>query len=491
MSGRTLSLVLSLLDLKRISLVENSPMGWTGLDSDDLFPYVLHPRIDLTHIRSLTIATDTKERRADSGSHFRCNTALGRYRPHWDEISAKSIFTSHLRSLSLFSTYLRGLIPATFEAFEVCAKDGYRLENLVFEGSTASFNSQTHPESPFSDTTFESAMIYLSGLKSVEIKACSWIDDDLPFREWADSRYMNIRIMAGSDTDEASLVADPLAVISIARKPSSHHAALSTSIENLRRTQLIFSESGLEKQCRSVYLQIDGPIGDCRPKLDWTSREERESPSSQFICVAFDAMVQVSADKNDKLRSRHEGPRASRREMYSGRGDTSAGDTKDYRTLALAVVRLREVAPSGVGYATSFHIVDRQVMTSLLSGDRIGPHKRIWVVVATLVHVLLTMVHGIVGKRPTQFTTSIVLTTIWVELVSDPRLLNIREKTKTATASSSSPLRCYGRALLAMRIDRIDHSRRLSAQKNLSRFASWTWLTFREAFIRRCFMMRH
>ncbi|KAG6813282.1 hypothetical protein H0H92_012437 [Tricholoma furcatifolium] len=41
-------------------------------------------------------------------------------------------------------------------------------------------------------------------------------------------------------------------------------------------------------------------------------------------------------------------------------------------------------------------------------------------------------VQGILGKRlNTQFGTTIVLTTIWVELVSDPRLFKLREKVKS------------------------------------------------------------
>ncbi|KAJ7735100.1 hypothetical protein DFH07DRAFT_114569 [Mycena maculata] len=155
--------------------------------------------------------------------------------------------------------------------------------------------------------------------------------------------------------------------------------------------------------------------------------------------------------------------------------------TGNFAQLALAIARLWEIAPSGSGHDTSFHIADRQALTSLLSfnagaffgriGDRVGPHKRIWLVVATFVQVLLTMaaaltvwqsgqgsiaairgnpswtntltfaglafmsaslgVQGIVGKRlNTQFTTTIVLTTVWVELVNDPRLF-ARQRVKT------------------------------------------------------------
>ncbi|KAJ7042782.1 hypothetical protein C8F04DRAFT_1074777 [Mycena alexandri] len=156
--------------------------------------------------------------------------------------------------------------------------------------------------------------------------------------------------------------------------------------------------------------------------------------------------------------------------------------TGNFAQLALALARLWEPAASGSGRDTSFHIADKQALTSLISfnlgaffgrvGDRIGPHRRIWLVLATLMQALLTMgaalaiwksgegsiaafrgdpswtnvrtfvglalmsaslgVQGIVGKRlNTQFTTTIVLTTVWVELVTDPRLFKLRERVKT------------------------------------------------------------
>ncbi|KAJ7750977.1 hypothetical protein DFH07DRAFT_745877 [Mycena maculata] len=156
--------------------------------------------------------------------------------------------------------------------------------------------------------------------------------------------------------------------------------------------------------------------------------------------------------------------------------------TGNFAQLALAIARLWEIAPSGSGHDTSFHIADKQALTSLLSfnagaffgrwGDRVGPHKRVWLIFATSIQVLLTMaaaltvwksgqgsiaairgdpswtnaltfvalafmsaslgVQGIVGKRlNTQFTTTIVLTTVWVELMTDPGLFNLKHKVKT------------------------------------------------------------
>ncbi|KAJ7154675.1 hypothetical protein C8R46DRAFT_1118055, partial [Mycena filopes] len=162
--------------------------------------------------------------------------------------------------------------------------------------------------------------------------------------------------------------------------------------------------------------------------------------------------------------------------------------TGNFAQLALALARLWEVAPSGSGHDTHFHIADQQALTSLISfnvgafagrlGDRMGPHKRTWLILATgqssiaavrgdpswtnaLTFVGLAFmsaslgVQGIVGKRlNTQFTTTIVLTTVWVELVTDPRLFNIREKVKTRDHKLIAAVALFcgafvGRAILA------------------------------------------
>jgi hypothetical protein len=130
----------------------------------------------------------------------------------------------------------------------------------------------------------------------------------------------------------------------------------------------------------------------------------------------------------------------------------------------------------------TFHKADQQALCSLISfnigafvgrlGDHIGPLKRIWLIGGTLLQALLTMaaaltiwksnsvsiaddrgdpswtnaltfvglafmsaslgVQGILGKRlNTQFGTTIVLTTVWVELMSDPRLFKLKQKVTT------------------------------------------------------------
>ncbi|KAI0042609.1 hypothetical protein FA95DRAFT_1499878 [Auriscalpium vulgare] len=143
--------------------------------------------------------------------------------------------------------------------------------------------------------------------------------------------------------------------------------------------------------------------------------------------------------------------------------------------LALALARLFEGKP---GHRDeSFHIADKQALTSLLTflfgaflgriGDRIGARTRAWLVLGTFMQALLTMggaialwksgqgsvasdrgnpswtnactyaalglisasmgLQGIMGKRVnTQFATTIVLTTVWCELMADPKLFMMR-----------------------------------------------------------------
>jgi len=103
-------------------------------------------------------------------------------------------------------------------------------------------------------------------------------------------------------------------------------------------------------------------------------------------------------------------------------------------------------------------------------GDRVGPHKRIWLIASTVIQTLFTMasaiafwkagqpsassyapawtspltfvglafmsaslgVQGTLGKRlNTQFGTTVVLTSVWVELVTDPSLFKFRKRVMT------------------------------------------------------------
>ncbi|KAI0037230.1 hypothetical protein K488DRAFT_39447 [Vararia minispora EC-137] len=144
-------------------------------------------------------------------------------------------------------------------------------------------------------------------------------------------------------------------------------------------------------------------------------------------------------------------------------------------TLQLGLALARTFSP---GEDRSWHIADRQALTSLLTflfgaflgriGDRIGAKTRLWLVLGTFLQALFTMagaivlwrsgqgsvasdrgdpswtnalsyvglgfisasmgLQGIMGKRiNTQFATSIVLTTVWCELMADPKLFNLRQ----------------------------------------------------------------
>ncbi|KAI0257789.1 hypothetical protein BC834DRAFT_946187 [Gloeopeniophorella convolvens] len=147
--------------------------------------------------------------------------------------------------------------------------------------------------------------------------------------------------------------------------------------------------------------------------------------------------------------------------------------------LALALARLFQGSPGHRD--TSFHLADQQALTSVLTfifgaflgriGDRIGAKTRAWLFLGTFIQALFTMaaaialwksgqgsvassrdvpawssastfaclglisasmgLQGIMGKRVnTQFTTTIVLTTVWCELMADPKLF-VMHRVKT------------------------------------------------------------
>jgi len=154
--------------------------------------------------------------------------------------------------------------------------------------------------------------------------------------------------------------------------------------------------------------------------------------------------------------------------------------TGNFAQLAIALARLFEGAPGFQDH--TFHKADQQALCSLITfnlgafvgriGDRVGAHKRLWLIAGTFIQTLFTMagaiafwkagqpsisnarddpawtnalsfvglafisaslgVQGILGKRlNTQFGTTIVLTTVWVELMSDPRLFKLRQRVMT------------------------------------------------------------
>ncbi|OAX43146.1 hypothetical protein K503DRAFT_821196 [Rhizopogon vinicolor AM-OR11-026] len=140
--------------------------------------------------------------------------------------------------------------------------------------------------------------------------------------------------------------------------------------------------------------------------------------------------------------------------------------------LALALARLFNGQ-----HDHSFHIADQQALCSVLTfifgafigrlGDKLGCKTRLWLALGTFIQAIFTMaaaisiwqshqgsvadsranpawtntlsfvcvgfmsasmgLQGIMGKRVnTQFTTTVVLTTTWCELMADPKLFDIR-----------------------------------------------------------------
>ncbi|THH23279.1 hypothetical protein EUX98_g7897 [Antrodiella citrinella] len=143
--------------------------------------------------------------------------------------------------------------------------------------------------------------------------------------------------------------------------------------------------------------------------------------------------------------------------------------------LSLALARLFAGPPGH--HDTTFHPADQQALTSLLTfvagaaigriGDKMGAKTRAWLCLGTFIQALFTMaaaisvwkshqgsiadersnpawtnvftfvtvgfmsaslgLQGIMGKRVnTQFATTIVLTTVWCELMADPKLFQLR-----------------------------------------------------------------
>ncbi|KAF9652301.1 hypothetical protein BDM02DRAFT_3109291 [Thelephora ganbajun] len=150
-----------------------------------------------------------------------------------------------------------------------------------------------------------------------------------------------------------------------------------------------------------------------------------------------------------------------------------AFQTGNTAQLALALARLWEIPGD-----TVFRTADQQALCSLLSflggsfvgrlGDRMGSNTRMWLFTGTMIQAFFTMaaavaisqsgqgsvapnrsspawtnaitfvclgfmsasmgLQGIMGKRiNSQFATTVVLTSVWCELVADPKLLNLRK----------------------------------------------------------------
>ncbi|KAI6012086.1 hypothetical protein BKA83DRAFT_4370004 [Pisolithus microcarpus] len=191
--------------------------------------------------------------------------------------------------------------------------------------------------------------------------------------------------------------------------------------------------------------------------------------------------------------------------------------------LALALARLFNGA-----HDYSFHLADRQALCSVLSfifgafigrlGDKIGAKTRLWMTLGTFIQTLFTMaaaiaiwksgqpsvsdsrddpawsnvasfvcigfmsasmgLQGIMGKRMnTQFTTTVVLTTTWCELMTEPQLFHFRRLVKSRDHKVMAILFLFvggftGRAIL----DKIGSAGTLGVGAGIRFLVTLSWL---------------
>ncbi|KAJ7766382.1 hypothetical protein DFH07DRAFT_955433 [Mycena maculata] len=147
----------------------------SDLGGDSLCRYFLNPRIDLTHLASVTIATHLEGWRrklvqavVSSATEHPCL-----FRPHPDFLP--SVLGANLRSIHYFTTDMFQLMAAAFAAYtrESC------LETVVFEGPARGVATRTE------DAKVDSALVHLPNLKTVEVQAYLWADMDIPLNMWS------------------------------------------------------------------------------------------------------------------------------------------------------------------------------------------------------------------------------------------------------------------------------------------------------------------
>jgi hypothetical protein len=163
----------------------------SDIPSHPLCRYLLHPRIDLTHVTSVTIATEEEEWRekmaqaiASSATHlhlycprfrqflpaclivFLCLLVLG---------TVTNFFTPTLSSVHFFTQDMAAFMLAVFAE---CPQSS-RLEKMVFEGP----NTLVLPVRL--RDTIESGVVHLSALKTIELRVYLREYSDQSFDQWA------------------------------------------------------------------------------------------------------------------------------------------------------------------------------------------------------------------------------------------------------------------------------------------------------------------
>ncbi|KAJ7700512.1 hypothetical protein B0H17DRAFT_1047411 [Mycena rosella] len=148
---------------------------------DSICRYLVNPRIDLTRVNSLTVATDSEEWRDTITQHATKTGSVEhlrlRYLPHPTSRSIIPILTANLRSIHFFALRTFQLLSTLLH---VCPSD-MRLETITFEGPM-DFLIYLDPRPSLDDAVIQ----YIDRfplLRTVEIKAFT-LPSSGPFPKW-------------------------------------------------------------------------------------------------------------------------------------------------------------------------------------------------------------------------------------------------------------------------------------------------------------------
>ncbi|KAJ7832840.1 hypothetical protein B0H14DRAFT_1171557 [Mycena olivaceomarginata] len=130
----------------------------------------IHPQIDLTSVKSLTLTTDSNRRREEMIQATNGGVEYLRLQYRWYQYYCKtldfpkSIFGANLRFL-----HIAGPIFGSMHTFFTTVSDYSRLESIIFQECEI---KNPVLDRPSLDSTVDSAMIHLPCLKAVEIQIC-------------------------------------------------------------------------------------------------------------------------------------------------------------------------------------------------------------------------------------------------------------------------------------------------------------------------------
>ncbi|KAJ7366250.1 hypothetical protein DFH08DRAFT_1071810 [Mycena albidolilacea] len=145
----------------------------SDIPSHPLCRYLLHPRIDLTHVTSVTIATEEEEWREKMVQAIASSaTRLHLYCPRFRTVT--NFFTPTLSSVHFFT---KDMAAFMFAVFAECPQSSL-LEKMVFEGPNTLLPVRLRD-------TIESGVVHLSALKTIELRAYLREYSDQSFDQWA------------------------------------------------------------------------------------------------------------------------------------------------------------------------------------------------------------------------------------------------------------------------------------------------------------------